>query len=308
MRLGCFHEFSSAGSRISGGRSQGHKVQRLNPITQEPEYFYYKEVIDRAALLNELVVGGLARELCGPDAKEITEVRFPLFLLHETALNDAEDHSRYAVLSESVGTAPHSDIEVWAQDYFHDHEFVKFKPKHLGVALALDAMVGKSDCKLANLVSLRDSQGYCYSIDHESAFAKAPLFIEKAEDALGYIGEFRRKSIVELGHEDNCPGLDTRDDPNQPLKARLDVQTAIRPILLKAIQNDIESGRIAAFYKKFASLSDEKLKKVIGQYGLLTEKEELEYFRRLKVIQGELRQHISQSLGAQEKPRTYFKP
>jgi hypothetical protein len=289
------HEFSSAGPKLSGGRSGGHKVERINAETGEREYFYYKEVIDRRALLNELVVGGLARELCGPEAKEVTKVAFPLYLLHETSVNNAANHSRYGVLSESVGKVPHGDLEKWSEGYFHDHEFAKFQPKHLGVALALDGLVGKSDCKLANLVGLRDQQGACYSIDHESAFAKGPQFIDSAERALGFIGEFRAKTLAELGHEDNCPGLDTRDDPNQPLKSRIDIQVAVRPILLKAIQNDLENGSIAAFYKKFVALTDEKLKKILGQYGLLTESETLEYFDRLKFIQDDLRKQLKKN-------------
>ncbi len=261
------HELEAAGHKSCVGRSSAHKVQRDNPVTKDIDYYYFKETFDRASLIKELVFGALGREL---------DKNFPQVLLCETPRNDKDDSSSYALLSQSVGgSKPYSNLEAWAYDLFDDYEFAKYAPKHLGRSLAYAMLLGKTDIKLANFVGIWDENGICYPIDNESALKASAVCITDADEALEFIGEFANKRFMDHAHEQNCDTLNVKDDIDRPIKSREDVKKLIRPVLLAAIQRDIDNGQIEAFYKSFVALSDETIKKTVSQFGLLTDKEQV---------------------------------
>jgi hypothetical protein len=295
-------EFELAGHKLNAGHSGGHKVQRINSTTGNIEYFYLKETFDREGFLNELIGGALARELC--------EGKYPLVLAHLTPLKDNPALSQYAVLSQSMaGQVPYSNLEVWAIDYYNDFEFRKYRPRRLGVTLAIDGLLGKTDSKLANLVDIWDQNGHCYSIDQESAFALAPHFFITARQALEFTGEFQVRTVTNTGKrevfnkflipvEDDHPNFSKHDhnyDPDHPLRNQPEILTLIEPILLAAIQNDFNKKRIFALYTRYTALTEDRLKQIVSQFGILTPEEQKKYFDLLKERQIATKNFLAQN-------------
>lgn len=255
----------SASNGYTTGRTCGHRVYVQNHEENRLDYYFYKETYDRDDLIKELFYGALGRHLAGDI--------FPDVFLVETPLNDASDHSRYAFLSENVGDdEENNDLEKWAKLYHSPDSDNYVTPSYLGVALAYSMLMGQSDCKLANLAVISDAEyareGSCYPIDFESCENLPPLFLTKASDAIEFIGEFRAKSLAELTMEINADGLlDTQDDAHKPLRDKSDVKDAIYPVLLHAVQKDIDEESVIQLYRGFACMNDESIHAIFDKFG-----------------------------------------
>jgi hypothetical protein len=294
-----WEQLTRAGTARNPGRSGGHKVEHKVSADQM-EYLYFKVAFSRKGLENELVLGNLGRALLGES--------FPKIWLCEIPIKDSSQ-VKYAFLSQAVEpSTPHSNLEEWSKKYQEDHEAREYGPKHLGVCIAFDKAFGKSDCKLANLVGIWTSQGYCYSIDNESAFAEDPHFIESASEAIKYIGEFTPKTLNQLWHEENCPELNTNDDPDRPLRAKPEILSLVQPIMLEAIQNDLSDNRILNFYQKFAALSEAQMRAIINPIKFLSQESEDDYVQKLKESQHQLKEFLSEQLNTKNRPNTEDEP
>lgn len=273
--------------RVTSGRSHGHKVKHAHE-TEDHRYYYFKEPFDRQRLIKELVVGALGRDLFGG--------LFPRVFAVETPLNDLEDDSRYALISESLGEkAGNMNLEDWARLYAEDH--IDYVPTHLGTSIAFDMLMGKTDCKLANLIVKKMNGGNCYSIDHETSLMMAPEFLKDDKEGLQFICEFSPKTLGEHIYEQNGDGaVDTEtDNMHQPLRGNREVKNTISPVLRAAIRNDLVNGRVIAFYEKFANTSETDLRKLFTRFGSLIHADEQEnLLKDLQARQVATRQYLAQ--------------
>lgn len=241
----------SAGTKISGGRSKGHKLMRIMPDGAR-EFYYFKLPFYRWGFIKELIAGALARELMGEHEPKV----YALELSHD----DKTGLAQYGLLSQSLGSNLHYDnLENWAYLYNEDYEEALFGPKHLGCSLAFKLLLGDSDAKAANIVMLRDQQGHCYSIDHEYAFDYAPQFITDADVAVKQLKDFH--AGTEEGHF-------------IPLQKEPELLARVFPVFRDAVQCDIESGEVIKLYENFANLSLNRLHRLFNQYGPLVHTEE----------------------------------
>lgn len=274
----------SSGDLHLPGRSDARKVYFLDE-NGEQVYCYHKETFTRSMLINELVVGTLGKLLMDHD--------YPIVYAVQKPLKNDSSRSQFSFLSGSLFGV---DLEEWCRNFSHDKEEYKLGPRHLGLALAFDMLFGKSDIKLANLVVKRatEEKGRCYSIDHESAFNKPPVILADAKQALGLIGEFHGKTFNALLREEVADGmLDTSNDPNQPLKDQFAIKNAVSPILLSAIQADMDDGKVTAFYKRFAALDDKQFEKAFAPFaGFIRDDEKASIISRLKDAQALVREHL----------------
>ncbi len=245
-------EFCRAGSKISGGRSKGHKLMRqLADGTHE--FYYFKLPYYRWGFVKELIAGALARELMGELA--------PMVCAIEMSSKNEKGLFQYGLISQSLGSNLHYDnLENWAFQYKEDFEEEKFGPKHLGCGLAFKLLLGDSDAKAANFVLLRDQQGHVYGIDNEYAFDLAPEFITDASVAVKRLKDFH---IAES------------DSQFVPLQMEPELLKKIFPVFVAAVQHDIDSGELLELYRKFADLSLSRLKGLFNQFGpLINDKEQ----------------------------------
>ena len=224
---------------------------------------------------------------------------FPSVYAVETSMNDLQGRSMYSFLSENVGNdKTNKNLEEWVIRHNRNSEAL-IRPTSLGVALAFDLLFGKSDSKLANLVIIRhDKQGHhgtCYSIDNESCGNIPAMIMHNADDGFARIGEFAEKNFSENTLEQISNGLlDTTDNPHQPLKGSTQLLQDVRPILSQAIENDLNSGLITAFYERFAAMSDQDIKKIFDQYGdLLKQDERQHYIADIKARQSIVLQYLA---------------
>lgn len=277
---------SSTGKKVLPGHTQAHKVAFVND-KGETEYYYYKEPNNRDSLIKELIVGSIARALLGKKVPDIYAV--------ETPLNDKENHSHFAVMSEGLGgNVKRDNLETWAESYSEDEEEIKFGPKHLGEAIAFDMLMGKTDCKLANLVLIKNNEGECYTIDQESALRKKSKFLKKASSGVEFLCEFAKDTFDDRFKNGLAPdNVEVKTDPNQPVKDKTSIKAKIYPILETAINADIESGKVLELYKKFASLTDQDFENIFNQFGTLIHQDER------KLILADLKQR-------QERTREYL--
>jgi len=275
----------SVDHHVTSGRSHGYKVSHAHE-DEEHRFYYYKEPFSREGYLNELVLGGLLRQILGE--------AFPRIMAVETPVNDLEDDSRYGLISESLNEKKGNlNLEEWATLYVQGE--ITDIPEHLGISVAADMLFGKTDSKLANLVFMRKHAGDCYSIDHESGCALRAQFLTQPNEGLAFIGEFRKKTLSEHVFEQQADGVvDTAaDNRHQPLKGNDEVKRIIAPVLIKAINNDIENRSVIAFYEKFAALSEADIKKVFARYGSLIHADEQErYLKDIQARQEETRKFL----------------
>jgi hypothetical protein len=233
-------------------------------------------------------VGALGREIFGE--------LFPRVYAVETPTNDLNDDSRYDLISESLGEkAGNMNLEEWARLYAE--RSIDYVPTHLGTSIAFDMLLGKTDCKLANLIVKRQNGGNCYSIDHETSLFMAPQFLRRDKDGLVFIGEFSQKSLGEHIYEQNGDGaVDTEtDNMHQPLRGDKATKEVITPVLRAAIRNDMDNGKVIAFYEKFASMSELELNKLFTRYGTLIHKDEQQSIMRdLQARQVATREYLAQ--------------
>jgi hypothetical protein len=267
----------SASHTVTSGRSAGHRVRpRQKHLLHDSESYYYKEPFGRKCLLNELVYGALGRTLIGKEFPEVYAV--------ETPLNDLEDTSRYSFISENVGDALENlNLEEWAVR-FSNNQHEGRMPARLGVALAFDLLFGKSDSKLANLVIVSDNNlsrhGACYSIDHESCGTDQARFLTNPEDGLVKIGEYSKKTCLDVVFDQQMEGtgINTNDNPHQPLKSDDKVKNSVAPVLYAAMENEINNGKVMQMYQRFAAIKPEDIDSIFARYGtLLTTEERQEY-------------------------------
>lgn len=262
-----------------GGHSHVHKA-----FYKENCYFY-KETFNRQKLVNELLFAALGKLLFAADYPDILVVE-----KFEEAL------SRYGMLSESLDKDNNMDLQKWAELFCEGKSILKPRT-HLGLALAFDMLMGKTDVKLANLIFLKKT-GKCYSIDHESAGGANPSFITRAKDALQYIGEFKQQTAIQQAHQatafDESMEIGT-ESIYIPLQGNEAAKAHIQPALLAAIEQDIDSGAIQAFYQRFASLSLADMMNIGDRYGgFISADEKAAFVADLKQRQDELKAFLSQ--------------
>lgn len=288
----------STGHEMTSGRSRGHKVMHAHE-DEEHKYYYYKEPFSREGLLKEFIIGVLGRDMFGE--------KFPRVLAVETATNDLDDDSRYGIISESLSEkGGNKNLEDWAQLYAEDN--INFVPLNLGVSIAFDMLFGKSDCKLANLI-VEKSTGECYSIDHESGFDMPPTFVTDEMSALEFICEYRKKTSSEHAIEQQFEGVvDTQvDNLHQPLKGEIQIKNKIAPVLLQAIKNDINNGKVTEFYEKFVSLSDADFKNIYARFGSLFHAEERnQYLKLMQARQAATRAFLAEHQATNENDKSYM--
>lgn len=283
--------FKSAGDIQLTGRSGTSKIYLVDDEGNKT-YFYHKASFERSMLINELIVGELGRALMGQIFPRVYAVQHI----------DKEDptKSTFTFCSESLsGISSHDNLETWCEELSHDLEEEKFGPKLLGLSIAFDKLFGKTDTKLANLVVKRDQIGDCYSIDHESAFRKAPEFILDAHDGLISIGEFSEKKfddvLLEQALDNTDPSFDSRANPNQPLRDEPKVLALAEPAIKNAIDADIKNGRILAFYQRFATMNDQQLEDIFQPFGkLIHEDEKAAYLAKLHHLRKQTRVFLSE--------------
>lgn len=272
---------------VTVGRSRGHKVRHAHE-TEDHRYYYFKEPFDRSRLIKELVVGALGREIFGE--------LFPRVYAVETPINDLDDDSRYDLISESLGEkAGNMNLEQWARLFAG--QAIDYAPTHLGTSIAFDMLMGKTDCKLANLIVKRQNGGNCYSIDHETSLFMAPQFLLHEKEGLRFIGEFSQKSLGEHIYEQNGDGaVDTEsDNMHQPLRGDKATKDVIAPVLRTAIRNDMTNGKVLAMYEKFVSMSESDLTKLFTRYGtLIHPNEQASIMRDLLARQAATREYLAQ--------------
>lgn len=270
-------DFKRAGHGSTVGRSHGYKLKRKDSVTGETEYFYCKEPFDRKTFQNELIIGALGYMLY-PD-------EFPRVYALQSDL-DLPGKAKYSFLSESKahGEIYHSNLEDYAIELYEDEEAIRTAPHNLGLPLAFDLAVGKTDSKLANFVTVHSREYPCYPIDNESAGRAAPIFLESSHGAIHYILEYSEKKfdghLMKVMVED----LDTKfANPHQPLLAKPEILAHAEPILKEAIEEDFKTKRVQQFYLKFSSISDAEIKKLTTLYGpLFTSADQESYFDELQ--------------------------
>lgn len=288
---------SSASDQFEIGHSHVHKVKFNN--NSKEEYYYHKETFTRNTLLNELVFGKLLFKLIGND--------FPNVYAVETPLNDVKDNSKYSVISQSVGTS-NMNLQDWAYQYSSSEDRSTLPlPRHLGLAIATEKLLGKFDCKLQNLVMVNDGNAHSYSIDHESMLAKAPTILTNAKEGLRYIGEFSQKDTAFENAADSIGGgADGNENPYQPIKNEGDIKKLIKPILQQAINEDLENGVVMAFYQKFADFTEEELNQIYDSFGsLMTGEERKQYTDNIKQRQQFVREYLATCQNEKENEETH---
>lgn len=265
-------QFQSAGTDLLTGRCGGKKIKTTNSITGEIEYYYQKTSYDYRKYLKELFVGALGKMLLNENMPKVYAV--------ETT--DNHGNSFFSLASQSLGFQHKnyvSTLENWIQLLGKDEEealtlnpFKSAECTHnLGLIIAFNALIGKEDEKLSNIafsLNLNES-AFFYSIDNESALQNSSIFIKDAKLALGCIGEFAKKTLNERITEDQCHGLDVADDPRFPLKANKELLEIVKPMLVSAIEKDIQQGAICNLYQNFASLSKGKIESIFDQFGTI---------------------------------------
>lgn len=167
-----------------------------------------------------------------------------------------------SLLSQCIaGSVPYSNVKNWV-----NQKNAIYFPKHLGEAVAFKMLIGEGDSSLENIVVILNKEGRCYSIDHEFAFEHTPKFIsDDGETAFEFMRIQQNK------------------------------------ILKEAVRNDIENGRITAFYEKFANLPDERVEKMLDRFPILSIKEREIYLDQIKSRQVAAREFLDKKASIQFK-------
>ena len=229
------------------GRSQGSKYSMVKS-EGEDEYYYQKDCSCRQYLLDEAFVGSLMRLLEGES--------YPKVLIAERPLT--ETSSGYSILSQSItyGNQLNENLETWAKSLLESEEPLRNPPDGIGVALALDMLLGKIDSKLPNLVTPRG--GEVYSIDHEHSFSNPPAFYSSPTSSLRQLLEYQ--SVIE------CNGRNEEVELSR-FNYRSFREKFLKPQLGKFIEEDWQNGKITAMYERFVALTDAELTAIFDQYG-----------------------------------------
>lgn len=247
---------------MTSGRTCGYRAY-IDSGTHY-DYYFYKETYDRKDLVKELLFGSLGNYLVAD--------LFPQVFLVELPYKQG-DKSQYAFLSENVGNdEDNDDLEEWALVLNDKNINDRVSPRHLGVAMAFAMLTGQSDCKLANLVVIRDKErtrlGSCYAIDFESCSNYPAAFLNTSLEAVNFVGEFRSKTYSELMLEQSADGLlDTADDIHKPLRDQHGLKQQILPLLLDAVQRDLEDGSVIWLYRKFAAMTEDDFVVLFDRFG-----------------------------------------
>jgi len=243
-------QFQPAGKLRKQGSSSTQKVQQYNSKTDKIDYFIIKHLPSRKALLNELVSGLIAKKLCGE--------YYPNVYIVKIQSSHNKGKVKLALLSDSPNHNHTycNNLSEWTKSLYLDHEYIRYKPRHLGLAIAFDMLIGKS-ISLDNLINVYTNNSFCYSINHQDAFKNPSQFLSNSEEA------FDQTSIT------------------NKYMGNMSYQS-----LKNAIKDDFTNGSLKAFYEKFQNISKKEWQQELQQLKPFIRNDEIEqYIEKLSLCQ-----------------------
>lgn len=285
-RLDGFQLAKSDKSAHESGRSGCKKYYRVNEDGKK-EFYYVKRTFSRQNFIKELMYGSFAQVVSNNTWPPIVVMQGQVGL---------DGQVEYYLGSKSLskpGAVP-INLENYCDYILSDAELdtALSRPVGLGCTLFIKALLGDSDVKLANLITVLDDNIPCYGCDNEFANHNYSTVIIEAEKLLECIAEFVNPltSTTGLLQQENDS---SSFDPDKKFIGDAKALARLRPILLEAIENDCHSGDIFNILVEVTALSDQAIEEVVNRYGdFLTPTEKDQYYNQFCSIRENARQEL----------------